>query len=171
MPPPPPNANTNLDETTLGKTTTVRQMLEQHRANPVCASCHARMDPIGFALEHFDAVGAWRTEDAGEPIDATGVLADGTQVDGVVALRNALVRRPEAFVTTVAEKMLTYAVGRGLDHRDRPVVRAIVRDAARDGYRFSSIVLGVVKSLPFQMRMAAADGANAGRLAAVGTRR
>jgi hypothetical protein len=148
----------------------MREMMNAHRANPTCAACHKVMDPIGFALEHFDAVGAWRTEDAGEPIDATGVLADGTQVDGVVALRNALVRRPDAFVTTMTEKMLTYAVGRGLDYRDRPVVRAIVRDAARDGYRFSSIVLGVGKSLPFQMRMAAAERADAGRPSADGTR-
>jgi hypothetical protein len=136
-----------------------REALEQHRANLACASCHRVMDPIGFALENFDAVGAWREKDGGtlgDSIDASGQLADGTKVDGVVALRKALVREPETFVRTMTEKLLTYAVGRGLTASDMPVVRGIVRDARAEHYRFSSIVLGIVGSVPFQMRTASA---------------
>ena len=127
VPPPPPNTNTNLDESTIGKSTTVREMLEQHRTNPVCASCHARMDPLGFSLENFDAVGQWRTTDGDAAIDATGVLLDGTRVDGPAALRRALLAQKEQFVRTVTGKLLTYAIGRadGVrrcsgDPRDRP---------------------------------------------------
>ena len=152
VPPPPPNANTNLDESRLGKTTTVREMLEQHRANPVCASCHARMDPIGFSLENFDAVGQWRTMDGDTAINATGVLLDGTKVDGPAALRRALVARQEQFVRTVTGKLLTYAVGREMQYSDAPAIRAIVRAAAADDYRWSSTILAIVKSPPFQMR-------------------
>jgi hypothetical protein len=112
------------------------------------------MDPIGFALENFDAVGAWRSRDADVDIDASGVLADGTKVNGVVELRRALTRRPELFVSTFVEKFLTYALGRGADYRDMPAVRGIARDAARDNYKFSAIVVGIVRSTPFQMRMA-----------------
>jgi hypothetical protein len=132
----------------------MREQMAEHRANPVCASCHKTMDSIGFAMENFDAVGAWRSRDAGQPIDATGVLADGTKVDGVVTLRNALVSRPELFAGTLTRKLLIYALGRGLDYRDMPTVRAILRDASRDNYRFSAIVLGVVHSTPFRMRSA-----------------
>jgi hypothetical protein len=139
----------------------MRELLTAHRASPTCAGCHKVMDPIGFALENFDAVGAWRTREADAEIDASGELADGTAVDGVVALRNALLRRPEVFVTTMSEKMLTYAIGRGLDARDMPVVRGIVRGAAAADYRFSSIVLGVVSSTPFQWRMTPPDEAAA----------
>jgi hypothetical protein len=113
------------------------------------------MDPIGFALENFDAVGAWRTRDSGSPIDASGQLADGTPVNGVVTLREALLKRPEIFVGTMTEKMLTYAIGRGLAYYDMPVVREIVREASHDDHRFSSIVLGIVNSAPFQMRVKA----------------
>ncbi len=130
----------------------MRELLVEHRANPACATCHKAMDPIGFALENFDAVGAWRTDDAGVPIDASGELADGTKVDGIVALRRALVSRPDVFVGTLTEKLLTYALGRGLDYRDMPAVRAIVRESARDNNRFSSLILGVVRSPQFQMR-------------------
>jgi hypothetical protein len=130
----------------------MREQMAEHRANPTCATCHKAMDPIGFALENFDAVGAWRTEEAGARIDASGELADGTKIDGIVALRRALVKRPDVFVGTLTEKLLTYALGRGLDDRDMPTVRAIVRDAARDNYRFSSLILGVVRSVPFEMR-------------------
>jgi hypothetical protein len=153
-PPPPPLPDVPaLMENAPGRAPkTMRELLSMHRASPVCASCHRAMDPIGFALENFDAVGAWRTREPGGPIDASGELADGTVVDGVVALRNALVRRPEVFVTTMADKMLTYAIGRGLQAHDMPAVRAIVRRAAANGYRFSSIVLGVASSAPFQMR-------------------
>jgi hypothetical protein len=152
VPPPPPNANTNLDESKLGKSTTVREMLEQHRANPVCASCHARMDPLGFSLENFDAVGQWRTMDGDAPIDATGVLLDGTKVDGPAALRRALIAQNEQFVRTVTGKLLTYAIGREIVNADAPAIRAIVRAAAADDYRWSSTILAIVKSPPFQMR-------------------
>ena len=110
------------------------------------------MDPIGFALENFDAVGSWRTEESGSPIDSTGVLGDGTKVDGVVSLRNAILARPEVFAGTVTEKLMIYALGRGLNPYDMPAVRGIVRDSASSNYRLTSIIMGVVRSLPFQMR-------------------
>jgi hypothetical protein len=110
------------------------------------------MDPLGFALENFDAVGKWRTRDAGNPIDASGQLTDGTQIDGVVSLRAALSKRPGVFVGTLTEKLLTYALGRGVDYHDMPSVRAIVRESARRNYRFSSLVLGIVESAPFLLR-------------------
>src|SRR5438046_10464301 len=113
-------------------------MLELHRKNPVCASCHARMDPLGLSLENFDALGQWRTTDAGAPIDASGVLLDGTKVDGPAALRRALVAQKEQFVRTVTGKLLTYAIGRGLEHYDAPAIRGIVRAAAADDYRWAS---------------------------------
>ena len=154
VPPPPPDVPPLKGNQEGQRPRTMREQMAEHRANPVCASCHKAMDPIGFAMENFDAVGAWRTRDAGNPIDASGELADGTKVDGVVTLRNALVSRPELFAGTFTEKLLTYALGRGLDYRDMPAVRAILRDAARDNYRFSALILGVVHSTPFQMRMA-----------------
>src|SRR5262249_61806430 len=126
-------------------------------ANAACASCHRVLDPLGLALENFDAVGAWRTRDGGtlgDPVDASGELVDGSHVNGVVALRQALVRQPETFVRTVTEKLLTYAVGRGPSAADMPVVRSIVRNSAGGNYRFSSLVLGIVHSAPFQMRTA-----------------
>ena len=122
------------------------------------------MDPLGLALENFDAVGGWRARDAGHPIEPSGEIFDGTKVDGVVALRQALLARPENFVATLTEKLLTYALGRALVHTDMPIVRAIVRDGSRDDYRFSSIVLGIVQSTPFQNRSkppAAADASSA----------
>ena len=152
-PPPPPPANVpDLEESKSAKVRTLREQTEAHRANPVCASCHKLMDPLGFALENFDAVGAWRTKDAGQPIDASGQIADGSRVDGVVTLRQALLKRPEVFVGTFAEKLLTYALGRGLDYYDRPAIRAIVREASRADNRFSALVIAMVKSTPFQMR-------------------
>jgi len=138
---------------------TLRAQMEAHRANPVCASCHKLMDPIGFALENFDAVGSWRTKEPAGPIDASGQLADGSKVDGVVALRNAILARPDVFVTTMTEKMFVYALGRGIEAYDRPTIRQIVRDAARDNYRFSSLVRGIVRSPAFQMRTKPADAA------------
>ena len=152
VPPPPPNTNTNLDETTIGKSASVREMLEQHRANPVCASCHARMDPLGFSLENFDAVGQWRTTDGEAAIDATGVLLDGTTVDGPAALRRSLLAQKEQFVRTVTGKLLTYAVGRQMEYSDAPAIRAIVRTAGANDYRWSSTILAIIKSTPFQMR-------------------
>ena len=117
------------------------------------------MDPVGFALENFDAVGAWRTHEPGGAIDASGELADGRKVDGVVTLRKAILDRPEIYVTTLTEKLMTYALGRGVDTRDMPAVRRVVRDAATQNYRLSSIVLGIVKSVPFQMRVKAGSDA------------
>jgi mono/diheme cytochrome c family protein len=152
VPPPPPNVNTNLDESKLGKSTSVREMLEQHRTNPVCASCHARMDPLGFSLENFDAIGQWRTADGEAAINATGVLLDGTRVDGPAALRRALMVQKEQFVRTVTGKLLTYAVGREMAYADAPAIRAIVRAAAAGDYRWSSTILAIVRSTPFQMR-------------------
>ena len=153
-PPSPPPDVPALKENEKGqKPKTVREQMAEHRANPTCASCHKIMDPIGFALDNFDAVGAWRTEDAGAPIDASGELTDGTRIDGVVSLRKAILARPDLFTGTMTEKLLVYALGRGLDDHDMPVVRAILRTAAAHDYRFSSLILGVVGSVPFQMRM------------------
>ncbi len=154
VPPPPPDVPPLKGNQEGQKPRTMREQMAEHRANPVCASCHKAMDSIGFAMENFDAVGAWRNRDAGQPIDATGELADGTKVDGVVTLRNALVSRPELFAGTLTKKLLIYALGRGLDYRDMPTVRAILGDASRTNYRFSSLILGVVHSTPFQMRTA-----------------
>jgi hypothetical protein len=155
-PPPPADLDTALAPDPPGAPPrTVREQIERHRASPVCSSCHQAMDPIGFALERFDVVGAARSADAaGLPIDTVAVLANGTKVAGVVELRQALVRRPEVFVQTLAEKMLVYAIGRGLTTDDMPVVRKIVRHAAGEGYRFSALVRGIVSSAPFQMRVA-----------------
>lgn len=127
--------------------------MEAHRANPTCANCHRLMDPLGFAMENFDGVGSWRVKDGPTVIDASSQLADGTKVDGVVSLRNAILRRPEMFVTTATERMLTYALGRGLVYYDASAVRSIVNDAGKSDYRFSSLVLGIINSVPFQMRM------------------
>ena len=152
-PPAPPPDIPALEETSKdGKPRSVREMLEVHRQNPVCASCHARMDPLGLSLENFDAIGQWRTTDAGTPINASGVLLDGTKVDGPAALRRALVAQKEQFVRTVTDKLLTYAIGRGLEHYDAPAIRGIVRTAAADDYRWSSTILALVKSAPFRMR-------------------
>jgi hypothetical protein len=134
----------------------MREQMEAHRANQPCAGCHKLMDPIGLALENFDAVGAWRAADAGAPVDATGVLLDGSKVDGVVTLRQALLRRPQVVVGTMTEKLLTYALGRGLGYYDMPTVREIVRTAAKNDYRFSSIATGIVASPAFQMRIKSA---------------
>ena len=128
--------------------------MQQHRSNAVCASCHTKMDPLGFALEHFDAIGRWRETDGGAPIDAT-ITLDGATVASPRAFRDALLGRGQEFVRTVVEKLLTYALGRGVEYYDAPVVRQLVRDLARDDYKWSSLVLGIVRSGPFQMRRAA----------------
>jgi len=153
-PPPAPAVVPPFPEEVPGVPTTVRARMEQHRSNPACAGCHKVMDPLGLALENFDAVGAWRTRESGIPIDASGELTDGTKIDGVAALRDALVKRPDVLVGTMAEKLMTYALGRTLEHQDMPAVRAIVRSSSRDSYRFSSLVRGIVSSVPFQMRSA-----------------
>jgi len=165
-PVPPMAANVpplNEDASRGGRILTMRERMEEHRRNPVCAQCHKIMDPIGLSLENFDAVGAWRTRDGdsvtgpGTPIDAQGELLDGTKVNGVVTLRQALLRQPDLFVGTVTEKLMIYALGRGLQPYDMPSVRAIVRDTAQNNYRFSSIVMGIINSTPFQKRVTLSD--------------
>jgi hypothetical protein len=153
-PAPPPNVPALKENTEAGKAQSVRERMEEHRRNPSCATCHRVMDPLGFSLENFDAAGEWRTKEAGGIVDASGQLADGTKVDGPIALRQALMKHPEQFVRTMTEKMLTYALGRGLEYYDMPVVRAIARDSAIQNYRFTSLVMGIVKSPPFQMKRA-----------------
>ncbi len=155
-PPPPPPANVPpFPENEEGaKPKAIREILEEHRKNPACATCHAVMDPLGFSLENFDATGEWRKKDHSGPIDPSGVLADGTKVDGPVSLRQALLKHPERFVDTMTEKLMTYALGRGLEYYDMPVVRGIVRDAAKQDYKFSALVFNIVKSAPFQMKKA-----------------
>ena len=162
-PPPPPPANVPpLSEEKSDAVLSMRERMVQHRRNPACAACHALMDPVGLSLENFDAIGRWRTlTDGFAPIDASGSFPDGTTFDGVAGLRQALVSRADQFVRTMTEKLLTYALGRAVEHYDQPAVRAIERAAARDDYRFSSIVLGIVESTPFQMRRPASDDAPA----------
>jgi mono/diheme cytochrome c family protein len=151
-PPPPPNVPQLREPGEDGRSLSMRQRMEEHRANPVCASCHKMMDPIGFSLENFDAIGKWRIKDSGMAIDTTGELPDGTPLDGPASLRKALASKQEEFVSTVAERLLTYALGRGAEYYDEPAIRKIVHDAAPGGYRWSQLFLGVVKSIPFQMR-------------------
>jgi hypothetical protein len=153
-PDPPPGVETNLDEDPeAAKVSTLRQRLELHRANDVCASCHNVMDPVGLALENFDLIGKWREQDGDAPIDAEGILVDGTTLSGPADVRKALLDRSEAFMTTVTEKLLMYAVGRPVEYYDMPAVRSIVRAAAQNDNRFSSVVLGIVRSAPFQMKI------------------
>ncbi len=160
-PPPPPNVPP-LSEEKSDAVLSMRERMVEHRRNPVCAACHALMDPVGLALENFDAVGRWRTlTDGFAPIDASGALPDGTAFDGVAGLRQALVSRADQFVWTLSERLLTYALGRAVEHYDQPAVRAIEREAAREDYRFSAIVLGIVNSTPFQMRRPPAGDAPA----------
>ena len=152
--PPPPNVPSLQETSSDGRVLSLRERMEKHRANPVCAGCHRQMDPIGFALENFDGVGHWRNNEDGAKIDASGTLFNGASIDGPLGLRQALVRQPEIFVGVMTEKMLTYALGRGIEYYDMPAVRKIVRDARKMDYRFSSIVLGIVRSAPFQMKEA-----------------
>jgi hypothetical protein len=169
-PPPPPPANVPpLPEGEESGRLSMRERMEAHRKNPVCANCHRLFDPIGLAMENFDAVGRLRERDGGSlgvPIDASGELVDGTKVDGVVSLRRALLRQPELFVGTVVEKLMTYALGRGLAADDMPAVRAIIRESAARDYRLSAIVLGIVRSTPFTMRIKAIPEASPGTAAA-----
>jgi hypothetical protein len=146
-PPPPANVPSLPEDQAAG---TMRERMEQHRKNPVCAGCHARMDPIGFALENFDAIGRWRTEDANKPIDATGTLPGGPPFNGPAAFRRALLPAyQDAFLSTVCEKLLTYALGRGVEYYDMPAVRKIEHDSAPEQYRWSALILNVVRSQPF----------------------
>jgi hypothetical protein len=152
-PEPPPNVPTLEETNEEGKPLSMRQAMTQHRENPACAVCHTAMDPIGFSLENFDAVGGWRDlSEAGTPIDASGTLPDGASFTGPTGLRDLLLDRSDDFVGTVTEKLMGYALGRGLEYYDAPTVRQIVRDAAGVDYRWSSIILGIVKSSAFQMR-------------------
>jgi len=153
--PPPPPANIPALKTEAhdtGKTLTMREAMIRHRADPACAGCHARMDPIGFAMENFDAVGRWRDRDAGSPIDTSGAFPGGVKFDGMAGLKTVLLSHPEEFVSTIAEKLLMYAVGRNVQYYDQPAIRAIVKESEQHNYTFASLVLGVVKSVPFQMR-------------------
>jgi mono/diheme cytochrome c family protein len=151
--PPPDVPGLKESDGRSGDETSVRERMEEHRKNPACDACHRIMDPIGFALENFDLAGKWRTHDGPRPIDASSVLVDGTKLDGPASLRDALLTYREQFVRTLTSKLMTYGVGRGVQYYDMPAVRAITRQAATEDYRFSSLVLGVVKSAPFQMRI------------------
>jgi mono/diheme cytochrome c family protein len=161
---PPPDVEGFKENKDGEKPRSVRDIMEQHRARPSCNACHGVMDPLGFALENFDAIGEWRTKDryAGSPIDASGTLVDGTPLAGPSDLRKALMRRPEQFAQTLTEKLMTYALGRSIEYYDMPAIRSIVREASGQNYRFSSIVRGIVRSAPFQMRKAEQQQANAG---------
>ena len=153
VPPPPPGVDTNLENTPGAAAQTMREKLSQHRKNPACSSCHSMIDPLGFALENFDVIGGWRSiDEAGRPVDASGSTVAGDRVDGLAGLRALLLADPEQFPRTLTEKLLTYALGRRLGYSDEPAVRKIARDAAKDGYRWSSLILGVVQSPPFLMR-------------------
>ncbi len=150
-PPPPPNVPSLKDDANT-RTLSMRQRMEQHRSNPNCAVCHRVMDPLGFSLENFDGLGRWRDSLGAKPIDASGVLPDGTQFEGPTGLRDILLSKKDLFVETFTERLLTYALGRGVEEYDGPVLRKITREAAADNHRWSSIILGIVKSTPFQMR-------------------
>jgi len=153
-PPPPPAPDVPaLDDNSVAATLPVRERLAAHRANPACASCHDVMDPVGFALENYDAVGRWRTREEGKPVDASGGLPDGSRFIGVAGLEQGLLQRPELFVGTLTEKLLIFALGRGVEHYDAPAVRAIVRQAQADRFRFGAIIHGIVTSTPFRMRL------------------
>jgi hypothetical protein len=159
-PAPPPNVPALKENNEGGKVLSVRERLEEHRKSPACASCHKIMDPLGFSLENFDAIGQWRANsEDGAPIDASGVLLDGSKVNGPGTLRAALMSRPEVFVSTLTEKLMTYALGRGVDYNDEPAIRAIVARAASDHYHFSDLVAGIVKSAPFRMKIKTAPDA------------
>jgi hypothetical protein len=167
-PPPPPDIPALKDAGVDGQPRSLRERMEVHRKNPVCASCHQRMDPLGFSLENFDAVGKWRTASDGVPIDPSAVFPDGTRFEGNAGLRTLLVAHREDFVRTFSGKLLAYAIGRGLDHHDAPAVRRIARDAAPGDYSWSAIITGIVKSTPFSMAVA---GGEAGKATADGRER
>jgi hypothetical protein len=155
-PPPPPNVPPfNESNNREGRVLTMRERMAEHRANPVCAGCHQLMDPIGLSLENFDAVGAWRDREAGHnsaQIDAAGTLLDGTNINGPIELRKALLKKPAIFVGTLTEKLMIYALGRGISPHDMPEIRKIVRNASKSNYRFSALILGVANSKPFTQR-------------------
>jgi hypothetical protein len=153
-PPPPPDVPSLKETPPNGRVLTMRERMEQHRSNAACAVCHAQMDPLGFALENFNGVGEWRTtSEAGNPVDASGVLPNGVKFNGPAELRKVLLSHPEQFANTVTDRLLTYALGRGVEYYDQPAIRKITREAASNNYKWSSLILGIVNSTPFQMRM------------------
>jgi len=151
-PSPPPNVPTLKEPASGSKSLTMRERVAEHRRNPACSGCHQLMDPVGFALENYDAVGRWRNVDGVTPVDAGGSLPDGSKFSGVRGLEKALLGRPDIFAGTVTEKLLTYALGRGVEYYDAPAVRKIVADARGSEFRFSSFIVGITRSTPFQMR-------------------
>jgi hypothetical protein len=159
--PPPPNVPELKDNSEDAAPKSLRERMEAHRADAVCAGCHKVMDPIGFSLENFDAIGRWRNTDDGAKIDPSGTLFTGARVDGPAALRNMLTARPETFTGVMTEKLLTYALGRGVEYYDMPTVRKIVRDAGSQDYRFSALIMGIVKSTPFEMKVKKSQPGNA----------
>jgi hypothetical protein len=165
-PPPPPPDIPALPETNTktGKPLTMREAMALHRNNPACSGCHARMDPLGFALENYDAIGRWRTRLGDTPIDASGALPDGTTFEGSRGLVDAILRNRGAFATTLIERLMTYALGRGLEYFDAPAVRAVRDEAAAQNFRFSAIIVGIAKSVPFQMRVTSESGKSSDRI-------
>jgi hypothetical protein len=159
-PPPPPGIPTLEESAGKGEKLTMRQQVELHRKNAACASCHARMDPLGFALENFDAIGRWRTRDDGGEIDASAKLPNGTALAGPLGLRQFLISRPEQFVSATIARLLTYALGRELDARDQPAIRQIMRETEARGYRFQDVITAIVNSVPFQMRQTPGERRN-----------
>jgi hypothetical protein len=157
-PAPPPNVPA-LDESAVAANLPMRQRLAAHRTNAVCASCHRTIDPVGFSLENFNAVGQWRDlEVEDQPVDSSGAIPGDKEFKGIDGLEDALLRRPELFVSALTENLMTFALGRGVEYYDAPAIRKVVHDAEKDGYRFSSVIVGIVKSAPFQMRRAEATG-------------
>ena len=154
-PPPPPAAVPLLDESKVGESASLRRQMEAHRKNPACASCHSKMDPLGFGLENLNAIGAWRTMDGKFPVDASGLLPGGRTFQGPIELKAQLLKDKDAFVRGLTTKLLTYALGRGLERYDRPVVSQIAARLPASNYRFSALVLDIVTSLPFQQRRSA----------------
>jgi hypothetical protein len=154
-PPPPPLPNVPaLKDNTIAANLSVRERLSEHRANAACAVCHDVIDPVGFALENYDALGRWRSSEEGKPVDCSGGLPDGSRFSGIDGLEQGLLNRPEVFVSTLTEKLLIFALGRGIEYYDGPAIRKIMRDAQRNDCRFSSIIVGIVRSTPFTMRKA-----------------
>ena len=156
-PAPPPDVPVLKESGVDGAPRSVRERLEAHRKDAGCAVCHVRMDPLGFSLENFDALGKWRTSSDGAPIDASGSLPDGSRFQGVVGLRTLLLSHRDDFVRTFTEKLLAYAIGRGIEYYDLPAVRTITREAAPDDHRWSSLILGIVRSTPFSMSTSASS--------------
>jgi len=160
-PDPPPGVNTNLNPVEHNAPKTLRARMEQHRTDPNCAACHKIFEPLGLAMENFDGVGAWRSTDAGLPIDTTGVTNDGVALDGIRSLREFALQNGDVFAQSVAEKLLTYAIGRGLEYEDMPLVRSITHEAADDGYKFSALLMGVIESPAFTMNVKTPAGTTA----------